>query len=82
MFPNAPGPQLAPVQLMDNLASLDSYYLWHAARADLLRRLNRHAEARAAYEKALSLAANAVDREYLRGRLKLLNRANEKPFRL
>ena len=59
--------------LMDDLTPLDSYYLWHAARADLLRRLNRHAEARAAYEKALSLAANAVDREYLRGRIRLLN---------
>ena len=55
--------------LMDELASLDSYYLLHASRADLLRRLNRHAEARMAYERALSLAANSVDQEYLRGRI-------------
>ena len=55
--------------LMDELTSLDSYYLWHASRADLLRRLNRHAEARMAYERALSLAANPVDQEYLRGRI-------------
>ena len=59
--------------LMDELTSLDSYYLLHAARADLLRRLNRHAKARAAYEKALFLAANVVDQEYLRERIRLLN---------
>ena len=56
--------------LMDELASLDSYYLLHASRADLLRRLNRHEEARMAYERALSLAANSVDQEYLRERLR------------
>ena len=56
--------------LMDELTSLDSYYLLHASRADLLRRLNRHEEARMAYERALSLAANSVDQEYLRERLR------------
>ena len=61
--------------LMDELTSLDSYYLFHAARADLLRRLKRHAEARAAYEKALTLAASLVDQEYLRERIRLLNGA-------
>ena len=61
--------------LMDELTSLEGYYLWHAARADLLRRLNRHAEARVAYERALSLAANPTDQEYLQGRLRLLNQA-------
>ena len=60
--------------LMAGLTSLEGYYLWHAARADLLRRLSRHPEARAAYEKALSLAANPADQEYLRARLRLLNR--------
>ena len=60
--------------LMDGLTSLEGYYLWHAARADLLRRLSRHPEARAAYQKALSLAANFADQEYLRARLRLLNR--------
>ena len=59
--------------LMDGLTSLEGYYLWHAARADLLRRLSRHPEARAAYQKALSLAANFADQEYLRARLRLLN---------
>jgi RNA polymerase sigma-70 factor, ECF subfamily len=48
---------------------LDKYYLYHAARADLLRRLNRPLEAQSAYTRALSLATNQVEREYLRRRL-------------
>ena len=40
-----------------------------AARAGLLRRLNRRAEARDAYQRALELVTNAVEREYLEGRL-------------
>jgi len=49
--------------------ALDSYYLYHAARADLLRRLDRREEALAAYENALGLTANAVERRYLRRRM-------------
>jgi RNA polymerase sigma-70 factor (ECF subfamily) len=49
--------------------TLDSYYLYHAARADLLRRLDRREEALAAYESALGLTANAVERRYLRRRI-------------
>ena len=48
---------------------LDSYHLYHAARADLLRRLHRNPEAVAAYRQALSLTANAVERRFLRRRL-------------
>lgn len=48
---------------------LDNYYLFHAARADLLRRLNRLNEAQAAYQKALSLATNSVEQNYIRRRL-------------
>jgi len=62
-----PAPGLA---LMAPLAGdLDHYYLFHAARADLLRRLGRTAEAAAAYERALGLTANAVERRFLRRRL-------------
>ncbi|MBY0505163.1 MAG: RNA polymerase subunit sigma-24 [Bryobacteraceae bacterium] len=56
--------------LMESLTQLSSYYLLHAARADLLRRLGRPEDARAAYERALSLAANPVDQAYLRRRLR------------
>jgi RNA polymerase sigma-70 factor (ECF subfamily) len=41
-------------------AELEKYYLFHAARADLLRRLNRLQEAQAAYLSALALTTNHV----------------------
>jgi RNA polymerase sigma-70 factor, ECF subfamily len=49
---------------------LDHYYLFHAARADLLRRLNHMDEAIVAYNRALSLTANHVERQYILKRLK------------
>jgi RNA polymerase sigma-70 factor (ECF subfamily) len=55
---------------MDELAAeLDGYHLFHSARADLLRRLERRREAAAAYERALALAANPVERGFLARRL-------------
>jgi len=62
--------------MMDALAAtgeLDGYYLLHAARADLLRRLDRRQEAREAYRKALELATNRVEQDYLRRRLTALD---------
>ena len=53
---------------------LNSYHLYHAARADLLRRLGRSQEAGEAYRQALALTANAVERRYLRRRLAELGR--------
>ena len=49
---------------------LNAYYLFHAARADILRRLNRPEEAAAAYKKALQLATNTVERDFLEQRLR------------
>jgi RNA polymerase sigma-70 factor (ECF subfamily) len=49
---------------------LENYYLFHASRADLLRRLDRLDEARAAYTRALSLTTNHVEQTYIRHRLK------------
>ena len=48
---------------------LNSYHLYHAARADLLRRLGRAPAAAQAYRHALALTANAVERRYLHRRL-------------
>jgi RNA polymerase sigma-70 factor (ECF subfamily) len=48
---------------------LDRYYLFHAARADILRRMNRHAEAKDAYRRALALTTNAIEQRYLEQRL-------------
>jgi RNA polymerase sigma-70 factor (ECF subfamily) len=49
--------------------ALDNYYLFYAARDDLLRRLNRNTEAHAAYERALSLTTNQIEQNYIRRRL-------------
>lgn len=48
---------------------LAGYHLLDAARADLLRRLGRHAEAIAAYESALGDCRNAAEQRYLRRRI-------------
>ena len=54
--------------LMDGLP-LDGYHLYHAARADLLRRLERHAEAATAYRRALELTESEPERRFLTRRL-------------
>lgn len=61
----ADGPQ-AGLQVVDGLADdLDDYHLWHATRADLLRRAGRKAEAIASYENALARAQNDAERRFL-----------------
>jgi RNA polymerase sigma-70 factor, ECF subfamily len=57
----------AGLAAVDDLRSsgLDSYYLFHAARADLLRRLGRDEEAAAAYATARALTANPVEQAFL-----------------
>jgi RNA polymerase sigma-70 factor, ECF subfamily len=47
---------------------LDGYHPYHATRADLLRRLGRHREAVAAYDRAIALTANPAERAFLSGR--------------
>jgi RNA polymerase sigma-70 factor (ECF subfamily) len=60
----------AGLELVDALAEpLAGYHLWHAARADLLRRLERPDEAAAAYARARELAGNPVERSFLDRRL-------------
>jgi RNA polymerase sigma-70 factor (ECF subfamily) len=54
----------AALALVDELA-LDSYYPFHATRADLLGRLGRHVEAAAAYERAAASAPTEVERRFL-----------------
>ena len=60
------GPEAA-LALVDGL-ELDGYHLFHAIRADLLRRLGRDAEAAAAYEAAIARAGNAPERAFLERR--------------
>ena len=59
-----PGPALALVDALE----LPAYHLFHAMRADLLRRLGRRVEAAAAYEAAIGLTDNAAERAFLRRR--------------
>jgi RNA polymerase sigma-70 factor (ECF subfamily) len=61
------------LSLIENLGrsgELDGYYLFHAARGDILRRLGRRNEAGNAYREALALATNQVERTYLARRLR------------
>jgi len=60
---------LALIDKLSASGNLDSYHLLHSARADLLRRLHRNSEAAAAYRKAITLATNTVEQNYLRKRL-------------
>ena len=60
------GPDAA-LTLLDGL-ELDRYHLFHAIRADLLRRVGRNTEAARAYEMAIARAENAAEREFLRRR--------------
>ncbi|MEU5951303.1 RNA polymerase sigma factor [Streptomyces sp. NPDC047525] len=57
----------AALPLVDELA-LDSYHVFHAIRADLLRRLGRTDEAARAYDAALARTENAAERDFLLGR--------------
>ena len=57
----------AALALVDALA-LGAYHLFHAIRADLLRRLGRDVEARAAYDAAIERTDNAAERDFLRRR--------------
>jgi len=62
----------AGLKLIDGIfarGELENYHLAHAARADLCRRLGRMAEARAAYERALSLTEQEPERRFLERRL-------------
>ena len=63
-----PGAALSVVDELD----LPTFYLFHAIRADLLRRLGRRDEAAAAYERAMALTENAKERELLLRRRRAL----------
>ena len=57
------GPEVALAEV-DRLP-LEGYHAWHATRADLLRRLGRAAEARAAYDAAIATTGNAAEQAWL-----------------
>jgi RNA polymerase sigma-70 factor (ECF subfamily) len=59
-----PNAALVAVEALD----LDGYHLFHSTRGELLRRLDRRAEAADAYERAAGLATNDTERAFLEGR--------------
>jgi RNA polymerase sigma-70 factor (ECF subfamily) len=61
------GPQAA-LEILDDL-DLDEYHLFHATRADLLRRLGCHDDANRAYARAMTLSASNAERTFLLHRL-------------
>jgi RNA polymerase sigma-70 factor (ECF subfamily) len=63
----------AALALVDGL-DLQDWHLFHAIRADLLRRLGRDAEAARAYEAAIARTGNAAERDFLRRRRQALTR--------
>jgi RNA polymerase sigma-70 factor (ECF subfamily) len=67
-----PGRGLALIDELGATGELDRYHLFHAARADMLRRLGAFEAAAEAYRRALALMANGVERAYLERRLAAL----------
>jgi RNA polymerase sigma-70 factor, ECF subfamily len=63
----------AALAVLDKL-KLQTFYLFHAIRADLLRRLGRAEEASAAYDRAIARTENAKEREFLSRRRAALTR--------
>jgi RNA polymerase sigma-70 factor (ECF subfamily) len=61
---------LKQIDHLGRTGALDRYYLYHAARADLLRRLHRYSEAAEGYQRAAGLAANGVELDFLNRRLR------------
>lgn len=59
------GPDVALAEIDRLGESLDGYHAYHAARADLLRRVGRSDESRTAYDRAIRLAGNPAERAYL-----------------
>jgi RNA polymerase sigma-70 factor (ECF subfamily) len=66
---DGPAAGLARIDDLATDAELQQYHLFHAARADLLRRLERNDEAVTAYVRALDLATNPAERRFLERRL-------------
>lgn len=74
----ADGPA-AGLSRLESIRGLEGYYLWPAARADLLRRAERWAEASVAYRSALELTHNEPEAQYLRERLRSVEEQCSKP---
>ena len=59
----------AGLELLHQIAGAETFYPYHVARAELLRRTNQREAAAGAYERALALCQNSAERAYLQRRL-------------
>jgi len=66
---DGPAAGLQRLLALEESPTMQRYHLYHSAKADLLRRLERPAEAKAAYDAALALANNGVERAFLQQRI-------------
>ena len=64
------------LDLMDQISELGDYHWFHSARADLLRRSGKNSDAAEAYLRALALAENQTEVDYLRLRLREVSQAD------
>src|SRR5262249_23726720 len=67
---DGPAAGLTHIDALLEHGELANYYLAHSARAELYRRLGRTAEARASYEKALTLTQQEPERQFLEARIR------------
>ena len=67
-----PARGLSRIDKLGASGELDRYHLFHAARADMLRRLGSRPAAADAYRRALALTANGIERTFLERRLAAL----------
>ena len=75
-----PGAALTAINMLGEVGSLETYHLFHAARADMLRRLGEREQAAAAYRRALAVVGSESERRFLERQLKTVNgsRAHER----
>jgi RNA polymerase sigma-70 factor (ECF subfamily) len=66
---DGPEAALALIEPLD----LDNYHLWHASRAEMLARLDRHGEAVVAYRRAAELTANRAEQSFLNERARTIS---------
>jgi RNA polymerase sigma-70 factor (ECF subfamily) len=66
---NGPSAGLAIIETLSESGDLENYHLFHAARADMLRRIGSAKEASASYRRALEMATNESERRFLERRL-------------
>jgi len=66
---DGPMPGLSILDKLGETGELDNYHLYHATRADFLRRAGWHNDARAAYQQALTLTTNQSEQRFLQKRI-------------